>query len=664
MTAIILQKKLAVTGDQKPKALGMDDEGLHDLSCTGCKKLKREKAGEYHCKYCGVLCEPCSSKHPKIPKKRSHWAVKIRLLAEEKVFRKPTFNYVSRCEIHTTKLILGYCLNCGELVCNTCLKEEHKDCKIIETVEKMSADVKRERDHQNARSELFDILQRNKNSTKMKNKEMQKLNQKSENFDKALHQTQLKLMEMILSILERYRKEKDKFYQQEVNSIQSDINKCNNVASVIENAVDKLDEAFHTGKEVDLWIAMKKLAKIITECEGTVNDAETDSVTEAHMEFYPNKDLEDFFKNPESIGELKLTPSKSVELKKIENEEYKGQPKQTNTLGQTRRTSTPGQTERIKTPTGSTNSSISGNRRKKHSIVSSQQSVNEINDEGQLVASEKNTGNISLKFIGKKEVLFDFDTTDCCVTGCTFLPNGRLVLADYNNSRLKLFNPEYELLSHKWFDDRPWDITNLQTEVIAVSFPFIKTIKIIKASRDFVVQDEIRTEFKCHGLGYHKTDKTLWLACGEGTKTQLQVYSLDGMVKKIVIPKHGILKEPSYVSMSADSTKFYVSDLKNGIVAFSTVKDCEVLFQYRDENIQKYWGIESDPAGRVYVVTTEPDCLYVLLGQFNGRLLAELDSDEKPCAVAYNAALGTLVVSRWKAEDIEVYIVVPDKSET
>ena len=639
-----------MTGNQRPKALGIDNEGLHDISCTGCKKFKRERDGEYHCKYCGVLCEPCSSKHPKIPKKKSHWAVKIRMLEEERVIRKPTFNYVSKCEIHKTKLVLGYCLNCSDLVCNTCLKEEHKDCEVIENVERIAADIKREKEHQNARAELFDLLQRSKNSTKSKNKELQKLNKQSENIDKALHQTQVKLIDMVLDIITRYKTEKDKFYEKEHKSIQSEIDKCKNLAPVLENAVEKIDSAFHTGKQTDFWIALKKLEKIITDCEVTLDELENEPITEAKFEFHPNTELERFLKNPESIGTLKLTPSKLPRTEEI-------------TLDSGEDNTTKIENKLRTTPGASGKRMPSGNKKtySPNSSIKTTRGAKSV-DTVEIDSVEKAGGNTALEFIGMKEIKLDLDKTECCVTGSTFLTNGRLVLVDYNNQRLKLFNPEYELVCHKWFEDRPWDVTDLETEIIAVSFPFIKTIKIMKVCRDFVVQSEVRTEYKCHGVGYHKVDKTLWLACGEGKKTQLQVYGLDGIIKKIIIPKHGILQEPSYVIMGKDNSKFFVSDLKNGIVAFSTVKDCEVLFQYYDENIKKYWGIDCDAGDRVFVVTTDPDCLYMLHGQFNGRLLSELEGDEKPCAVAYNAILGTLVVTWWKSQDIAVYKVVPNNS--
>ena len=636
MAAITLQKKLNVTGNQRPKALGIDNEGLHDITCTGCKKLKRERNGEYHCKYCGVLCEPCSSKHPKVPKTKSHWAVKITKLAEERVNSKPTFNYVAKCEIHRTKLVLGYCLNCSDLVCNTCLKEEHKDCEIIETVERLAADVKREKEHQNARAELFGVIQRCKNSTKLKNKQLQKLNEQSETFDKVLHQTQVKLIDMILNIINRYKTKKDEYFEKELKEILSEIDQCKRLTPVLENAVDKIDDAFHTGKQIDLWIGLKKLEKLITDCEETLADLENNQVTDAKYEFHPNKELEEYLKYPESVGTIKQTVLKiePTDEIKADNLEAAGRSVLNGNKGGTL----------------SLNSSIKTKRENKRVYVVETDPV------------EKAEGNIALKLTGMKEIKIDLDKTDCCVTGCTFLPNGRLVLVDYNNKRLKLFNPEYDLVCHKWFEDRPWAVTDLETDIIAVSFPYIKTIKIMKACRDFVVQSEVNTEFKCHGVGYHTSDKTLWLACGEGKKTQLQVYGLDGIIKKIIIPKHGILQEPSYVAMSKDNSIVYVSDLKKGIVAFSTVKDCEVLYQYQDDNIKQYWGIDGDAGGRVLVVTTDPDCLYMLHGQFNGRLLTELEGDEKPCAVAYNATLGTVVVTWWKSPDIAVYKVVPNRA--
>ena len=656
-------KKLRVTGKEKPKALGMNNEGLFDIACISCKKKKQpvNTIGEYHCKYCGVMCEPCSAKHPKIPKKKTHWAAKIRLIEEEKIIRKPTFNYATKCELHKAKRVLGYCLNCGELVCNVCLKEEHKECQIIETVENMAVDIKREKDHLNAKSELSDVVQRTRDIVKLKNKELQKLNKQSENFDRALHQTQVKLMEMVINILENYKKEKDKFYEAEVMNIRSNISQCKNLTQIFETAVEKLDEAFHTGKPQDLWIALKKLEKLLTDCETTLAENEIES-TEAKFEFKPNRDIEAFLKNPESIGKLRLTPSRQVDLDTNDTGDTKldlSYSAMTPTGSARPRPGT--NSTRFRPETSSTRPASKNNRRKKYTPSARQVSINESVHEQESDFGESISGHVSLEFTGKKEIKFDFDSTQCCVTGCVFLSNGRLVLVDYNNQRLKLFNPEYELITQKKFDDRPWDVASLQTEVIAVSFPFIKTIKIMKAGKNFAIQSEVRTEFKCHGVGYHKTEETLWVACGEGAKTQLQVYNLDGIIKKIIIPKIGILQEPSYVTMNADCSKFFVSDLKTGIVAFNTVKDCEVLFQYHDDSIQKYWGVTADPSGRVYVVTTDPDSLYALYGQFNGRLLTELESDEKPCAVAYNRTLGTLAVTRWKSETIEVYRVVADK---
>ena len=635
MASITLKKRLNVTENQRPKALGIDNEGLHDIKCTGCRKFKRERDGTYHCKYCGVLCEPCSSKHPKIPKKKSHWAVKIRKLEEERIIRKPTFNYVAKCEIHKTKLVLGYCLNCSELVCNTCLKEEHKDCAVIETVEKLAADVKREKEHQNARAELFHMIQRCKNGTKLKNKQLQKLNEQRESFDKVLHQTQTKLIDMILHIMNEFKAEKEEYFGKKISIIMSEINQCKSIAPVLENAVEKIDDAFHTGKQIDLWIGLKKLDKIITDTEATLTGLDKNPLATAKYEFHPNKDLEEYLKNPESVGVIKHT---KVQL----NEE----------------------TNADKLDNSSRKSVLNSGGGKSSGGSSSMKTVKalKLNDNVDTDSGETVKGKISLKLTGMKEIKLDQDKTECCVTGCTFLPNGRLVLVDYNNQRLKLFNPEYDLVCHKWFEDRPWAVTDLETEIIAVSFPYIKTIKIMKACRDFVVQNEVRTEYKCHGIGYHSIDKTLWLACGEGKKTQLQVYGLDGIIKKIIIPKHGTLQEPSYVTMSKDNSIFYVSDLRNGIVAFSTVKDCEVLYQYHDDNIKQYWGIDSDKGGSVFVVTTDPDGLYMLHGQFNGRLLTELEGEEKPCAVAYNATLGTVVVSWWKSQDIAVYKIVSDKA--
>lgn len=261
--------------------------------------------------------------------------------------------------------------------------------------------------------------------------------------------------------------------------------------------------------------------------------------------------------------------------------------------------------------------------------------------------------NVKLTYIGRKEILLPSDPELTCVTDLTFLPNGRLVLVDNHNKTLKLYNGEFEFLSSIFLEERPWNVAHCYKSVVAVSYPFDNTVELITTGVDMKIEGKIKTDRSCHGMGFHSKEKWLYIACGKGAEAQIQAYSLEGYLRKVIIPEKGVFHEPCYVAISADYTKLFVSDLDNGIIGFDT-KSGDLMCQYRDPKIKRYWDLTLDSDGRVYVVTTDPDCIYVLMGEHNGQLVTEFKAGNKPCGLAYSPVIKSLVVTRWKAEDLEV----------
>lgn len=260
---------------------------------------------------------------------------------------------------------------------------------------------------------------------------------------------------------------------------------------------------------------------------------------------------------------------------------------------------------------------------------------------------------VKVTYIGRKEIHYPSDTELTCVTGSTFLPNGRLALVDNHNKNLKLLSGEFELLSSIFLEERPWNITHCYKNVVAVSYPYDNSVELIATGQDMQIEGKIKTDRSCQGMAYHKTEKWLYIACGKGTDAQIQAYSLEGYLRKVIIPKPGVFLEPLYMTMSDDCSKLFVSDLDNGIIGFNT-KSGDLLCQYQDPRIKRYWDVTLDSDGRLYVVTTEPDSIFVLMGEHNGQLLTEFRAGKKPCSLSYSPIIKSLIVTRWKVEDLEV----------
>ena len=262
--------------------------------------------------------------------------------------------------------------------------------------------------------------------------------------------------------------------------------------------------------------------------------------------------------------------------------------------------------------------------------------------------------NVRLTYIGRKEVMTAEDKELTSITGSTFLPNGRLVLVDNHNKTLKLYSAEFDLLAGLVLQERPWNVSSCYKTVVAVSYPYDMSVDLIATGLEMKVQCKIKTDRACRGVGFHHVEKWLYIACGEGNQAQIQAYSLEGQLRKVIIPKQGVFHEPCYLVMSPDNTKLFISDLDNGVIGFNT-KTGDVICHYKDQKIRRYWDLKVDADGRIFVLTTDPSCLYVLMGDHNGQLVIDLSVGNKPCSLSYGAMNKDLVITRWTAEDVEVF---------
>lgn len=264
---------------------------------------------------------------------------------------------------------------------------------------------------------------------------------------------------------------------------------------------------------------------------------------------------------------------------------------------------------------------------------------------------------VRLTYIGKKVVMTLEDQQRTSITGSTFLPNGRLVLVDNHNKTLKLYSAEFELLTGVILHERPWNVSSCYKTVVAVSYPYDMSVDLIATGIQMKFQRKIRTDRPCRGVGYHHIEKWLYIACGDGSQAQIQAFSLEGQLRKVIIPKEGLFHEPCYLAMSPDSSRLFISDLDNGVIGFST-KTGDVICHYKDQKIRRYWDLKMDLDGRIFVLTTEPNCLYVLMGDHNGQLVKEFRAGEKPLSLSYGAVNRDIVITRWTAEDVDLFRLV------
>ncbi|WAR00195.1 hypothetical protein MAR_024567 [Mya arenaria] len=675
------------TNKKQPKALGVDGLELFDITCFSCKKNQKNiQDGKFHCRFCGVMCENCAGEHQKTPKKSGHWADKIKLLSHYEPPEIPTFHHVNKCEIHSKRRIKSYCLDHGALCCKECVRDFHADC-VVEELHVMCENISKERDIVEARNELTDLKRRSNMTANSKKKEIVRMAKQAADFETYVKELREKINMMFDNMVAAILKEKEEFCKAETELILKDVEKLDNIIPIVDTASKSLNQAFSEGKREGMWIAMKKVEAVLTHYDEDVTNIENDK-NEVKFQFIANASLQGILGAPENMGRLKITSSrlhgKNTDMipRKIEqNPERNSRFKPPWSGKAQKQNDTPWMTStnlhshaRTQLPDLVTNqsrpSSQDGHKTTKRTVMTrtpvglytpkegtrTERKYGFINDPTNKVRGDMfgPTKDVKLTYIGRKEIMADADPELTSITASAFLPNGRLVLVDNHNKTLKLFSAAYEFLAGVVLDERPWNVTSCYKTVVAVSYPYDKSVEIITTGMEMKIDGKIKTDRPCHGMGFHKVEKWLYIVCGSGKDAQIQAYSLDGYLRKVIIPKVGVLHEPCYLVMTSDSSRLFISDLENGIVGFDTRRG-DVICQYKDPNIQKYWDLKIDSDGRLFVVTTDPDCIYVLMGEHNGQLVKEFLSGNKPCSISYSPVNKDLVVTRWKVEELEVF---------
>ena len=120
-----------------------------------------------------------------------------------------------------------------------------------------------------------------------------------------------------------------------------------------------------------------------------------------------------------------------------------------------------------------------------------------------LPSSESDEDNKSIKAhkICSIPVKVSKDTHECTITGATLLPEGRIVLVDCNNSRVKLMSKDFTCQSYVDMSKEPWNVASTSPNEVAVTVPLEKSLHVIRVvEAKMTLLPRITTRFECWGI--------------------------------------------------------------------------------------------------------------------------------------------------------------------
>ncbi|XP_052092871.1 uncharacterized protein LOC127729206 [Mytilus californianus] len=238
-----------------------------------------------------------------------------------------------------------------------------------------------------------------------------------------------------------------------------------------------------------------------------------------------------------------------------------------------------------------------------------------------IQGSMQNVCNISLHLKQK----FDIKGSEKTITACTILHDDTVIIADYFGSgKLLEYNNNGKHIRDIPVSAKPFDITAVDTDRIAVTYPGANYLVIINTKNDSE-RKKIQCSFNGRGISFQ--DQKLYVVV---YKEGIEVMDLNG--KKLNTIVNGI--SLGVFSITTTRERIYYTDNNSRTVHCCSMTGKEI-WVFKDQSISSPRCLSVDTNQNVFVVGQHNLTLIQHDGKDSKVLLTDHDELDKPGAVYY-----------------------------
>lgn len=514
------------------------------------------------------------------------------------------------CTMHSHKKLKYFCEDHQELCCSVCINVLHTRCDRVMFIKdeiNLSWDRK-------ICTQTIEALQ----GVRMSFEEIIDHNEKvMENLEQKLKQINARkeaLKTKILSLLEDFERncerQIEKCEKVAYRDFQVTIEACNNAINDVEKSCQLLKFSSRTNLPKDVFVATRKVLCQKEQYGLALSDAVSHS-RDMKIELLPASNIADI-ENLEKIGSVAFT---AVEIRFPE-------------------------------------SVVAAVSKIPKADIHSPRSVRNVfsyTPSLSMLSTRKAT------IQGKFNVRLADDKDVCENSGAEFLPDGRIVIVDMKNCKLKVFDAKFRNGVSLQFRSGPRGIAVINPQEVAVSLPDENMIAFVSVAKKLKLARSILTNTPCYGIRHYSSE--LVVLCDDGfSTTEVQVLGLQGEIKTTIsMNKSGksALKNPWYLALNPDGQRFYITD-RGRLVCLDITGS--VMFEFKDTNLENARGVTIDRQGLLYVCgTTSNNIFEVTADGTSGKVFISETDITAPQAVCYNDEKRLLLVTSVGSDIVTVF---------
>lgn len=237
-----------------------------------------------------------------------------------------------------------------------------------------------------------------------------------------------------------------------------------------------------------------------------------------------------------------------------------------------------------------------------------------------------------------------------------FLPDGRLILCDSNNKKIKLLSTTFTLEDSIQFTEDPWDLAVINSTTV-VTFSSNRWLQFLHVVPSLQLGASIHLDWACYGID--ALNDTLYLTCRGSVTGYVRRLDFEGNSKGTVGADLRFMG-PHCITVSPVSRKIFISNFLNQAIMCVSA-DLKHVFNYTHSSLGRPYNILLDDLDNI--VVSDPDNRNILIIDSSGkrqRNLLALPGYFDPFALAYRRSDGTLVVSG-RQDDLFVFKLTNQK---
>ena len=582
------------------------------------------------------MCNICYKIHERLNAARGHVVKTGTAMPRSQADKPPRFSF---CDEHPKHLKNQFCSVHKQLVCSLCSPLYHKNCS-TGSVEDVSKSIS-----SSETNDLYDIVSDMKSNlefslTAMKSN-IDDLNGQKRSMLKQAQELYDEMVSKAKKWFDDERSEIDTHYQEQLSVLKQNHTRLNNFVSRIESSLRQID--ILRSKPIDAKLFLR-IQDILSSMKQYQDDLKA-PICNVQLSFVPSKQIQEFLSSSYTMGSVKLDKSK-CEITIPE----------------------------ILYPVSSTQQSRAIPANKVVAAAGKRESAR------QSVALTQLKG----RKLGSYNVKLADERNACWIKGMTITNDGRRLLVDNTNWKVKLFSRDMKLLSSLSLSDPPSDIAVLSDQEAVVTTVNRSLVLLDVSSCHMSINNTTSLSYVAWGISKLLDISGSKMSINDTTRVSYDVDSISQYGEKLAVTSHS--PEPAsvkvidktgriYWSVSTDdqgqslfnNPKYVTSDIERNTV---TVTDCgnntlTVLNGDTGDVIKRRCvkdkspeGVTTGPSGNIYV------CYY------NTREVAELTGDlaeERillsqqdglgggPRVIAYDKSCGQLMTSYWFSNSVDIW---------